>query len=174
MPAYVLFSDATLRDMARIRPGSAAALLNVRGVGERKLADLGQQFVEHIANYCRAQNIAMDVIIGSLPRRERIRKPTDTKETAFELFTKGASVEQVTAITGRAPSTSWSYLAEFVQTHRPERLDAWIGPKTYRAIAAAVDKHGTAYLRPIFEDVDGKISYDQIRVVVAHLNATRN
>jgi len=174
VPAYVLFSDATLRDMARIRPGSAAALLNVRGVGERKLADLGRQFVEHIANYCRAQNIAMDVLIGSLPRRERIRKPTDTKETAFELFTKGASVEQVTAITGRAPSTSWSYLAEFVQTHRPERLDAWIGPKTYRAIAAAVDKHGTAYLRPIFEDVDGKISYDQIRVVVAHLNATRN
>jgi len=29
-------------------------------------------------------------------------------------------------------------------------------------------------LRPIFEDVDGKISYDQIRVVVAHLNATQN
>ena len=58
--------------------------------------------------------------------------------------------------------------------HRPERLDAWIGPKTYRAIAAAVDKHGTAFLRPIFEDVDGKISYDQIRVVVAHLNATQN
>ncbi|MGH7767545.1 MAG: RecQ family ATP-dependent DNA helicase, partial [Candidatus Binatia bacterium] len=28
VPAYVLFSDATLRDMARIRPGSPAALLN--------------------------------------------------------------------------------------------------------------------------------------------------
>jgi ATP-dependent DNA helicase RecQ len=44
VPAYVLFSDATLRDMARVRPGSPAALLNVRGVGERKLADLGQRF----------------------------------------------------------------------------------------------------------------------------------
>ena len=42
VPAYVLFSDATLRDMARVRPGSPSALLGIRGVGERKLADLGQ------------------------------------------------------------------------------------------------------------------------------------
>ena len=35
VPAYLLFSDATLRDMARIRPRSPAALLSVRGVGER-------------------------------------------------------------------------------------------------------------------------------------------
>jgi ATP-dependent DNA helicase RecQ len=53
VPAYVLFSDATLRDMARTRPRSPAALLNVRGVGERKLNDLGQLFLERIAIYCR-------------------------------------------------------------------------------------------------------------------------
>jgi ATP-dependent DNA helicase RecQ len=80
VPAYVLFSDATLRDMARVRPGSAAALLNVRGVGERKLADLGQRFLEQIASYCRANTLTLDATAGSRPRRERIRKPNDTKE----------------------------------------------------------------------------------------------
>jgi ATP-dependent DNA helicase RecQ len=75
VPAYVLFSDATLRDMARVRPGSAAALLNVRGVGERKLADLGQRFLEQIASYCRANTLPLDAAAGSHPRRERIRKP---------------------------------------------------------------------------------------------------
>jgi ATP-dependent DNA helicase RecQ len=58
VPAYLLFSDATLRDMARAKPLSAAALLSVRGVGERKLADLGQRFLEHIASYCRANDVA--------------------------------------------------------------------------------------------------------------------
>jgi ATP-dependent DNA helicase RecQ len=53
LPAYVLFSDATLRDMARARPLSPAALLSVRGVGERKLSDFGQRFLERIALYCR-------------------------------------------------------------------------------------------------------------------------
>ena len=59
VPAYILFSDTTLRDMARIRPGSAAALLSIRGVGERKLADLGQRFLDHIAKYCRANGLTL-------------------------------------------------------------------------------------------------------------------
>ncbi|HMF48290.1 MAG TPA: DNA helicase RecQ, partial [Candidatus Saccharimonadales bacterium] len=33
VPAYVLFNDATLREMARVRPGSPNALLRIRGVG---------------------------------------------------------------------------------------------------------------------------------------------
>jgi ATP-dependent DNA helicase RecQ len=169
VPAYVLFSDATLRDMARVRPGSASALLNVRGVGERKLADLGARFLEHIASYCRAHALPLDAAIGSRPRRERIRKPTDTKETAFELFANGTGVEQVTAATGRALSTTWGYLAEFIQTHRPSSLDPWIDPKTYRRVAKAVQNLGTAYLKPIFERFDGKVPYEQIRVVIAHL-----
>ena len=61
VPPYILFNDATLRDMARLRPGSADALLNVRGVGERKLADLGQRFLEVISNYCRENRLPLDV-----------------------------------------------------------------------------------------------------------------
>jgi ATP-dependent DNA helicase RecQ len=59
VPAYVVFSDATLRDMARLRPGSSAAFLGVRGVGERKLADLGPRFLDHIASYCRANGLPL-------------------------------------------------------------------------------------------------------------------
>jgi ATP-dependent DNA helicase RecQ len=72
VPAYVLFSDATLRDMARARPGSATALLNVRGVGERKLADLGERFLEEISSYCRVKGLSLDA--GSRPYGERKRK----------------------------------------------------------------------------------------------------
>ena len=61
VPAYVLFSDATLREMARVRPGSPGALLGIRGVGERKLADLGRHFLEMISNYCRDNRLPLDV-----------------------------------------------------------------------------------------------------------------
>jgi ATP-dependent DNA helicase RecQ len=61
VPAYVLFSDSTLRDMARLRPSSPGALLGVRGVGERKLADLGERFLEEIKNYCHAKRLPLDV-----------------------------------------------------------------------------------------------------------------
>ena len=172
VPAYVVFGDATLRDMARVRPGSRTSFLNVRGVGERKMADLGQRFLEHIAAYCRAHDLPLDAAVGSRPRRERIGRPNDTKQAAFELFAKGSTVDQVTATTGRALGTTWGYLAEFIETRRPQRLDPWIDQKTYHAVANAVKDVGTAYLKPIFEHLGGKVPYEQIRLVVAHLNAT--
>ena len=61
VPAYVLFNDATLRDMARTRPGSADALLTIKGVGEKKLADIGQPFLEAISSYCREKRLELDL-----------------------------------------------------------------------------------------------------------------
>lgn len=61
VPAYALINDATRRDLARLRPGSPDALRSVRGVGERKLADLGERFLEEIRSYCRANRLPLDV-----------------------------------------------------------------------------------------------------------------
>jgi ATP-dependent DNA helicase RecQ len=61
VPAYVLFSDATLRDMARVRPSSPNALLSIRGVGEKKLADIGQRFLDEIVTYCRENRLELDL-----------------------------------------------------------------------------------------------------------------
>ncbi len=97
-----------------------------------------------------------------------------SKETAFELFVNGASVEQVTKRTGRALGTTWGYLAEFIQNRRPEGLEPWINQKTYRSIADAVKELGTEYLQPVFERLGGKVTYEQIRLVVAHLNTRRD
>jgi ATP-dependent DNA helicase RecQ len=174
VPAYVLFSDATLRQIASVRPGSSAALLTIRGIGERKLADLGPRFLELIMDYCHATGLSMDVPAPSVAAREKSRKVNDAKETAFELFAKGSGVEQVGAKTGRAMATIWGYLAEFIQTRRPQHLDPWIDAKTYRAVAEAASHMGAAYLQPIFERLGGKVPYEQIRLVVAHLNVTRS
>ena len=48
VPPYVIFHDATLRDMARRRPTSLDALLAVKGVGARKADDLGETFLTAI------------------------------------------------------------------------------------------------------------------------------
>jgi ATP-dependent DNA helicase RecQ len=45
VPAYVIFHDATLREMAVARPASADELLEVNGVGERKLEKYGEEFL---------------------------------------------------------------------------------------------------------------------------------
>ena len=52
VPAYMIFSDATLRELARARPLTLESFATIRGVGEQKLKDLGGGFVAHIRAYC--------------------------------------------------------------------------------------------------------------------------
>ncbi|WP_407703275.1 DNA helicase RecQ [Streptomyces solincola] len=49
VPAYVVFHDATLREIATTRPGSLAELGGVGGVGENKLAKYGQSILDTLA-----------------------------------------------------------------------------------------------------------------------------
>ncbi|MBT1170766.1 DNA helicase RecQ [Bifidobacterium sp. SO4] len=50
-PPYIVFSDKTLRDMARIRPVTNAQFLAVNGVGQHKLDLYGQRFMQAIASF---------------------------------------------------------------------------------------------------------------------------
>lgn len=60
MPAYIVFGDATLRDMARKRPSTRAAFLRVTRVGEKKLEQYGDLMLSAIRQYCAANFLEMD------------------------------------------------------------------------------------------------------------------
>jgi ATP-dependent DNA helicase RecQ len=49
VPAYVIFHDATLREIASRAPSTLAELSAISGVGEAKLAKYGQQVLEVLA-----------------------------------------------------------------------------------------------------------------------------
>jgi ATP-dependent DNA helicase RecQ len=49
VPAYVVFHDATLRQIAAQAPTTLAALGTISGVGENKLAKYGQQILDTLA-----------------------------------------------------------------------------------------------------------------------------
>jgi ATP-dependent DNA helicase RecQ len=49
VPAYVIFSDRSLQDMARRRPRTRDAFARIHGVGAAKLEDLAEPFLEAIA-----------------------------------------------------------------------------------------------------------------------------
>jgi ATP-dependent DNA helicase RecQ len=51
VPAYVIFHDATLREVAARSPSTLAELGTVSGVGEHKLAKYGQQVLDTLAGH---------------------------------------------------------------------------------------------------------------------------
>jgi ATP-dependent DNA helicase RecQ len=54
VPPYVIFHDATLREMARLQPRTVDELLRVKGVGARKADDLGAVFLAAISTHSDA------------------------------------------------------------------------------------------------------------------------
>ena len=65
IPPFIVFGDATLRDLARSRPSSAEALLSIHGIGAKKSAEYGEELLREIDEYCRRNGVAMDVTSAS-------------------------------------------------------------------------------------------------------------
>jgi ATP-dependent DNA helicase RecQ len=176
IPPYLVFGDATLEEMARVRPGSLESMAHIRGVGNAKLAEFGEQFVRNIVQYCREQKLELDTATGSRPRRKLAAQAGRTsmsaqKSAAFAMFARGASIEEVSSQTQRAISTTHEYLAEWIAQTRPASVSPWVDDRTYAMIVDAAAKLNAFRYRPIFDHFGGSVSYDQIRVVIAHKQA---
>lgn len=60
LPAYIVFGDAALRDMARRRPATLEAFLQIRGVGRVKAEQYAPLFLGTIREYSRAHALPVD------------------------------------------------------------------------------------------------------------------
>ena len=168
-PAYIIFSDATLRELARMRPSTLEALRLVYGIGEAKLRELGAPVLVLIASYCREHTLPVDVPISRPRPRRRSRVMNETLAFAFTLFRLGTSVEDVMHQMKRTRPTVYDYLAEYIRVEKPADVNFWIERATYDVIAQAAREVGTERLKPICIKLGEKYDYDAIRIVVAHL-----
>ena len=57
VPSFIIFSDVSLQEMAYYLPNNKHELLNINGVGEQKLKDFGELFLEVIGDYVEENNI---------------------------------------------------------------------------------------------------------------------
>ncbi|MDQ7014675.1 MAG: DNA helicase RecQ [Planctomycetota bacterium] len=173
VPPYIIFSDDTLRELAAVRPASESTMATVKGVGTQKLEAFSDAFITHIAAWCAEHDLATDARPGTRQaRRERASTPrtiSPKKRKSFELFDRGESVEAVAVTQGLQPRTITTHLAEWIASRKPESIAPWIDQPTYDRVAAAAGQVGTDFLKPVFEHLEGSISYEQIHIVVAHL-----
>jgi ATP-dependent DNA helicase RecQ len=168
VPAYIVFSDATLRDLARRRPSTVERLLDVHGVGQQKAADFGQQFVDCIVHYCRQYGLTMDIEPAANVGQPQ-STPSANAVESFPLFDKGLSVEEVAQQLGRATSTVYGYLEAYIRQRRITDGTRWLSRREFDQIEVVARYAGSSRLKPIYEALHGRVPYDRIRVAIACL-----
>jgi ATP-dependent DNA helicase RecQ len=171
-PPYVIFSDETLRQLARVRPSKNETLRTLYGIGEMKMRDLGPLVLPIIKEYCEENGLTMDNAHGPVaaPEPPVVKEMTATRALALDLFRQGTAIEDVMHQTGRARPTIVDYLCDFIYRDKPASVETWVTVDLYEQIAAAVGQHGSTRLKPLFLALEEKVGYDEIRIVVAHLN----
>lgn len=175
VPPFVVFGDVTLQDLARRRPTTLVGFRQVHGVGDHKAQQYGELFTAEIARYCAAQQVPADVQITeeaasfAAPDAFSAISKSAAKVAADSLFREGRSIDDVAAQTGRAHSTVAGYLVEFLVQEGQLSPEPWVDGASFAAIAAAAKVAGLERLKPIFDQLNGAYSYDQIRISIACL-----
>ena len=179
VPAYIIFGDATLQDMARVRPTTAAAFRFVKGVGERKAAEFGEVFTKAIAEVCRERNLETN-IMGNRPAPKVApvanggpRAISVNKTRSFSLFAEGKPVPEVAAVTGLAPSTIEGHLMEYIEEHAPHDVSPWVDRETAALVVTTARNLNADRLKPIYDHLGGKVPYIAIRVALRHASYAR-
>lgn len=177
VPPYVVFSDASLRDMARRRPSTPESFLRVHGVGQMKCQQYADAFLPPIRKHSEEKSLPMDV---EPPREAAESQPAVEpavrslqggliRERAFRLFAEGRSLEEAAQSLDRALSTTCQYLVEYITHAHLDSPGPWIDQETFHRVAEAVRQVGSERLKPIFEALGGSVPYDSIRLCVACL-----
>ncbi|MFU8830246.1 MAG: RQC domain-containing protein, partial [Phycisphaerales bacterium] len=159
VPAYVIFGDRTLRELARIKPSSTHELLGVHGIGRRKLDEFGGIIIDHIWAFTSGRPGGAS---GGMDPKDRV-------QTAYEMFDRGAGVEEVAQEIGRTRESTRKLLEAWIESRRPPDVAAWVEPKVYEAVQRAAEVEGIGRVTKVYRAVQDRATIDEVSIALAHL-----
>ncbi len=170
VPAYLIFSDSSLIDLATYLPLVENDLSKISGFGVYKIEKYGQPFLEMVQDYCNEHGLDTRIELKQ-PKRERKtsatrERETDTKKASLDLFKQGMSIESIAEYRKLSPNTIETHLAYYVSKSELE-LSSLVPADKIELIDAAIKRYGKSSLKQLKENLPEEISYGEIRMVVA-------
>ncbi|MGZ9675767.1 DNA helicase RecQ [Flavobacterium sp. GNP001] len=157
VPAYVIFSDAALRQMETERPMSENELLAIDGVGRTKLEKYGTAFIEVIVAHHKEKNV-------------RKKKEATTYKETLKLYQEGFSVSEIASKRKIGESTIFSHLAKLYTDGEEIDLESFVSENEILKVAKAKEQlEAPQALKPYFDYLEEQIDYGKIRLALAIL-----
>jgi ATP-dependent DNA helicase RecQ len=173
VPPYIIFSDRTLVEMAAYYPQSRQSLLGIAGVGQVKLDKFGDIFLSVIRPYCQERGL-LEQERAPAPAQSSWKGasgPGTRTVLIGEAYNSGASIHHLMEQYQVKAGTILEHLSKYAlagnRLRNGEDLQTLssASPEDQQAALAAFEELGTAYLKPVFDRLDGRISYDELRLL---------
>jgi len=157
IPAYLVFSDATLKEMERERPMSETDFLQISGVGQRKLEVYGEAFITEIISF-------MD------DKTKKIKK-SNTHKITFELYKEGYSIAEIAQKRNLKPVTIFSHIAKLYTDGEAIDISQFVSRDEVNKVRMAKDEleNTNNALKPFYEYFNEQMDYSKIRLALTVL-----
>ncbi len=171
VPPYVVFSDKTLIEMAAYFPKTKDQLITVHGVGAAKLEKYGNDFLGIIFNYCSDNKIETKVKgKKTKPVPDPSRQSKKRHAVVGESYNAGKSVADLMAEYDVKLSTILDHLYKYCKEGNDLKVNGILEYSTLakgekERVLNAFDRDGPEFLGPVFRACDGKISYDELKIL---------
>ena len=168
LPAYTVFSDVALREMASRYPANDVEFSRISGVGKQKLQEFGAVFMTDIASYLQTnpRQIFADSFTAPVPPPKQ--GINDTTRETLKLFRAGKSVAQIAGERGFTPSTIYTHLSNAIESGEKIDVRNLITIEQERLIEAAFAKAGgSGSLSAVKELLGDKADYGQLRIYLS-------
>ncbi len=175
IPAFMIFANKSLEDMARKLPMSIAEFAAISGVGRAKLEDLGGRFLELISGYAEQHGMPQ---ISSRRPVDSLTPPSgiigETIRESGRLVSSGLSLSETAERRGLKETTILGHLERLVRAGVPITMySAMPPPERVPRIEEAFAHLGYELLRPVWEELGGDFSYEELRLVRIGIYAQR-
>ncbi len=165
VPPYVVFSDKTLFEIASLYPRNHESLLNIHGIGAHKIEKYGEILLSIITGYCSEHGIAK----SSEVNKAKVYLKTPRHIEIGELYNSGISIIEIAEKDEIQQRTVIDNLFRYIQEVGPIRKDLLTSlvpsdEKYLSLILDAFDRVGSEKLKPVFDELNGKVEYDTINI----------
>ncbi len=181
VPPYIVFSDASLRQMAQSRPQAPEAFSEISGVGNRKLAQYGEVFTQAIRKFCKENGLEVVAIQSTFPptvdpTHQLVSKSdiTSTQITTYELYQSGLSLPDIALKRDIRLSTVNGHVAKLIEAGYEIDINKLVDTVRQVVIKEAISKVGPQSLRDIREETGDTCDYQEITLVRASWKATQS
>jgi len=173
VPAFVIFGDAVLTNLAAYRPTTLAGLDRVPGIGDRKRDEFGADIILIVRQESAAHGIATDLAVPTSFPRKAVPGPKFTEtEAAYDgMIEEGKSLALIAALRGVQLATVRKRVCDWIRRTRPARIDAWVSDEVYARIAAALALHPDLTATEVLERIVPEVTWDELGLVRTHLRA---
>jgi hypothetical protein len=169
LPIYIVAGSTTLDEMARYLPQTLGELRKISGFGDAKIDKYGQQFLDIILEYSRANQLS-SLIHEKATKRERKEKSgekkSDTKTDTFNLYKQGKSIEDIAKERSLTIQTIEGHLSHYVRAGEIE-IDKLVSKEKISLIEPLVKDFDGGSTTPIKEKLGSNVSFGEIRLVLA-------